>query len=133
MTEPNHKLRGDRGTMAPRRLARPRQLAGVIGGFAALAALCCPGGAAEAKAARCFTSDDGSFSCQFRPMGRDGSFEISAPGKPTYVLTMAEPGVALGFVDFGSRGIALPGRYLRSRSEPGCWVNDSTKAKICAW
>jgi hypothetical protein len=45
---------------------------------------------------------------------------------------MEEPGVAYGFVNFGDKNIALPGRYLRSRSEPGCWVNDSTKAKICA-
>lgn len=87
---------------------------------------------AQARPARCFTTDDGSFTCQFRATGRDGSFEISAPGKPTYRLTMINPGVASGFVDFGARTVALPGRYHRSRGEPGCWVNDPTRARICA-
>lgn len=87
---------------------------------------------AHAKPARCFTTDEGSFDCQFRATDRDGSFRISAPGKPTYLLNVEEPGVAYGFANFGSRNVALPGRYLRSRSEPGCWVNDATGAKICA-
>ena len=96
------------------------------------AALCCLTYAADANSARCTTSDEGSFSCQFRATAPDGSFEISAPGKPTYVLTMEEPGIAYGFVNLGGRNVPLPGRYLRSRSEPGCWVNDSTATKICA-
>jgi len=112
--------------MKPRRLTRAGQE------FLVVAALCCFGNAAEAKAARCSTSDDGSFSCHFRSMGRDGSFKISARSKPTYVLNMAEPGVAYGFVNYGSRSVALPGRYVRSRYEPGCWVNDTTTTKICA-
>ena len=89
-------------------------------------------GSAEARPARCFTSDDGSYNCDFEPDGRDGSFTVSARGKPTYSLEMIEPGVASGFVNLGSRNVSLPGRYLRSRSEPGCWVNDSTGAKLCA-
>ena len=96
------------------------------------AILCWFVNAAEAKPARCFTTDEGSFPCQFRATDRDGSFEISAQGKPTYILNMIEPGVASGFVKLGGRNIALPGRYLRSTNEPGCWVNDSTRAKICA-
>ena len=80
---------------------------------------------AHAKPARCSTTDDGSYNCDFQPDGRDGSFTVSAPGKPTYTLTVTEPGVAFG-------SVSLPGRYLRSRSEPGCWVNDSTGAKLCA-
>lgn len=87
---------------------------------------------AEAKPARCFTTDEGSYSCRFRATGRDGSFEISAPGKPTYILNMIEPGVASAYVTIGGRNISLPGRYLRSQTEPGCWVNDATRAKICA-
>ena len=103
-----------------------------IGILAALAGLCCLQGAAEARPARCFTSDDGSYRCQFRATGRDGSFEISAPGKPTYALTIVEPGAALGFANFGDRNVALPGRYLRSKREPACWENDATGARLCA-
>jgi hypothetical protein len=101
--------------------------------FIFLAVTFCWANLTEAKPARCFTSDDGSFSCEFHATARDGSFEISAPGKPTYILNMIEPGVASGFVNLGTRNIPLPGRYLRSSAEPACWVNDSTGAKICAW
>jgi hypothetical protein len=87
---------------------------------------------AAAKSARCFTTDDGSYACEFTPTARNGSFRISAPGKPTYILDISGPGVALGFVNLGQRNVSLPGRYLHSRSEPECWVNDSTQAKICA-
>jgi hypothetical protein len=93
---------------------------------------CCPTGV-WARAAHCFTTDDGRYECQFRATGRDGSFSISAPRKPTFVITVIEPGAANGFVDFGGRAIPLPGRYLRSTTEPGCWVNDATATKICAW
>ena len=47
----------------------------------AVSALCVAmGGGAEARAARCFTTDEGSFQCDFRMTDRDGSFQISAPG-----------------------------------------------------
>jgi hypothetical protein len=115
---------------APRPAARqhPARRASIL----AVLALCAFGTAAEARPARCSTSDDGSFACDFRPTARDGSFRISAPGKPTYILTMEAPGVAFGFANFGGRNVALPGRYRRSPSEPGCWVNDATTTKICA-
>jgi hypothetical protein len=87
---------------------------------------------ADARPARCFTTDEGSFACDFRATDRDGSFQISAPGKPTYILTIAEKDVAYGFVNLGTRNTPLPGRYLRSKTEPECWVNDTTAAKICA-
>jgi hypothetical protein len=87
----------------------------------------------DAKPARCFTSDEGTFTCEFHATAGDGSFAISAPGKPTYLLNMIEPGVAAGFVHVDTRNIPLPGRYLRSAAEPACWVNDATGAKICAW
>lgn len=103
-----------------------------LAGLFILAVFCGSANPAVAKPARCLTTDDGSFSCRFRATAQDGSFEISAPGKPTYRLNIVEPGVAYGFENFGSRNIALPGRYLWSPGEAGCWINDSTSAKICA-
>jgi hypothetical protein len=100
--------------------------------FLLVIALCCVWGAAQARPARCFTTDDGSFPCDFRATGSDGSFRISARGKPTYIMEMIEPGVASGFVNLGHRNIFLAGRYLRSRTDPACWENDTTPTKICA-
>jgi len=88
---------------------------------------------AAAKSARCFTSDDGEYACNFTATDRAGSFEISAPGKPTVILVVNARGVASGFVNFGDRNVSLPGLYLRSKSDPACWVNDSTGTKVCAW
>jgi hypothetical protein len=99
--------------------------------FVAIVLLCCIAKGTEAKPAKCFTTDDRSYACEFRRTDADGSFEISARGKPTYILNISEPGIAFGYVNLGHRNIPLPGRYLRSTSEPGCWVNDTTQAKIC--
>jgi hypothetical protein len=117
----------------PIRPSRARPGTGLTRGLLAVAALCCLTGVSQAKPARCFTSDDGEFGCEFRPTGRDGSFEISAPGKPILMLNMIEPGVAAAFANYGSRNVALPGRYLRATSEPGCWLNEATGTKLCAW
>ncbi|MDC9825904.1 hypothetical protein PRN20_19385 [Devosia sp. ZB163] len=38
---------------------------------------------AIAKDARCFTTDDGYYDCDFEPLG-DGSFEITAEGYPSF-------------------------------------------------
>lgn len=112
-------------------MQRWREMSAVFLGAAALClALCAP---ADARPARCFTTDEGTFRCDFRATGRDGSFQISAPGKPTYILTMDEKDAAFGFINLGGRNTPLPGRYLRSKTEPGCWVNDTTSAKICAY
>jgi hypothetical protein len=100
---------------------------------AAIAAPCCLATLAEAKPARCFTSDDGEYACEFVATDGEGSFEISAPGRPTFSLVMEAPGVAFGYGDYGSGSVALPGRYLRSRRDPACWVNDETGARLCAW
>ena len=89
-------------------------------------------GLAEAKPARCFTTDDGEFACDFRVTNRDGSFTISAPGKPTFILNMSGAGAAYGFMQIGSKSIPLPGRYLRDPADGACWMNDATKTKICA-
>jgi hypothetical protein len=102
-------------------------------GFVGIAAVCCIVNTAEARPAKCFTTDEGSFACEFRKTAADGSFALSAPGKPTYSLTISEPSVAYGFVKLGARNVPLPGRYRRSSTEPGCWVNDVTAAKICAY
>jgi hypothetical protein len=45
---------------------------------------------------------------------------------------MVRPGVAFGFVNLGGRNVPLPGQYLRSETDPACWINDSTGAVICA-
>ena len=90
-------------------------------------------GAAAAKPARCFTTDDGYFNCNFRGLDRQGSFEISARGYPTYTLWIDSPGFAAGFVNFGDRNVALPGMYVRQRDDAACWSNPETDTRICAW
>ena len=88
---------------------------------------------AAAKPATCFTSDDGRYACDFKGLDRAGSFEITAPGKPAFSLFVDEPGVASGFVNFGDRNVALPGRYIRQEDDPACWANSDTDTRICAW
>lgn len=88
---------------------------------------------ASAKPARCFTTDDGHYPCDFKGLDRQGSFEISAPMKPTYSLWVDSPGFAAGFVNFGDRNVALPGMYVRQRDDGACWANPETGTKICAW
>lgn len=88
--------------------------------------------AAAARPARCETTDDGAYACDFQPLGRNGSFRISARGKPTFTVEVDEPGVAQAYANFGGRNVALPGPYRLSRTQPGCWVSDATGARICA-
>lgn len=100
----------------------------------ALVALCSLLDVAAAKSARCYTTDDGEYDCEFTATDSQGSFEISAPGKPTMILIIDSPGVASGFGDFGTgRNVPLPGQYIRSDSDPACWVNSDTNTEICAW
>ncbi|MEQ9181716.1 MAG: hypothetical protein RIF44_23805 [Nitratireductor sp.] len=89
--------------------------------------------AAFAKPARCFTTDDGYYECDFRGTDKAGSFVIAANGYPTYSLVIDRPGFAFGFVNFGDRNISLPGEYVRSRDDAACWNNPQTSTKICAW
>lgn len=89
--------------------------------------------AAEAKPARCFTTDDGYFSCDFRGLDNAGSFRIKARGYPTYTLEVDQPGFAYGYADFGDGNVSLPGQYVRSRDDGACWANPETSTKICAW
>jgi len=88
---------------------------------------------AEAKRARCFTTDDGYFPCTFVATDRQGSFEISARGKPTYSLIVDQPGFASAFVNIGGRNVSLPGMYVRSSDDGACWNNPETSTRICAW
>jgi hypothetical protein len=101
----------------------------------AAAGFCLPLATAEAKSARCFTTDDGEYDCTFVATDADGGFEISAPGKPTFFLLMTEPGVASGYGDYSGEGhnVMLPGRYLRSEDDPACRENDETETRICVW
>ena len=96
----------------------------------AIVAISVPG-VAGAREARCSTTDDGSYDCDFKPIDRRGSFQITGPGKPLYILNMDSPGVAFGFVNLGNRNISLPGRYLRSKTDPACWMGDEAKTQIC--
>jgi hypothetical protein len=88
---------------------------------------------ASAKSAHCFTTDDGEYDCQFAATDTDGSFEISADGKPTFSLVMDEPGSAYGFANYGDRNVPLPGKFTRSDDDPACWDNEETHTRICAW
>ncbi|CAN7472111.1 hypothetical protein [Mesorhizobium sp. LjRoot246] len=105
----------------------------LFGGSACAAALLAFSIAAEAKRARCFTSDDGYFACSYRSIDDAGSFRISAPGYPTYVLEIDGPGFAYGFVNLGRRNVPLPGQFVRSRDDGACWNNPQTNTKLCAW
>ncbi|WP_236898982.1 hypothetical protein [Devosia sp. SL43] len=98
----------------------------------AVAALATP---AMAKDAWCYSSDDGEYACEFQPLDGNGSFEISASGKPTFQLWIDSPGVATVGATFeaGGRSVALPGTYYRSNEDPACWVSDATDTEICAW
>jgi hypothetical protein len=88
---------------------------------------------AEAKPARCFTTDDGYFDCNFSATDSSGSFKLSASGYPTYTIEVDRPGFAYGYVDFGDRNISLPGMYVRQQDDGACWANPETNTKICAW
>ncbi len=89
---------------------------------------------AYARSAQCFTSDDGYYACDFQPDGKDGSFDVSYKGKPTIILMMESQGRAWGYADFGTgRNVNLPGIYIRSVKDGACWVNDSTKDRLCVY
>jgi hypothetical protein len=113
---------------------RTRAGAGTAGGLlAAATAVVLVSAPAEARPARCSSTDDGAYACDFRATGRDGSFVISARGKPTYYVNADGSGGAFVHADFGTgRNVALPGPYLRSTADRACWVYDG-KSQICVW
>ncbi|MEM8552314.1 MAG: hypothetical protein AAGF45_08015 [Pseudomonadota bacterium] len=101
--------------------------------FAAVAAVALLALPANAKEARCFNSDDGTYACDFRQFGGDGSFTVSAPLKPSYTISITGRDQADGFADFGDGNIFLPGPFNRSRSDRACWVSDATGFRLCAY
>lgn len=105
----------------------------IVIGFCVCLAAITVSATAEAKKARCFTTDDGYYPCNFRGLDGAGSFSISAPGYPTVTLQVDQPGFAYGYLNFGDRNISLPGQYVRSREDGACWNNPETSAKVCAW
>ncbi|MDF2114986.1 hypothetical protein PY365_05340 [Roseiarcaceae bacterium H3SJ34-1] len=105
-----------------------------LSSFLAAAALATIPTRADAKLARCFTTDDGYYDCDIKATDKDGSFEISAPKKPRYGLIMDEPGLASAFVMRGtSRNVALPGKFKRNKQDLACWYNAETRVRICVW
>lgn len=92
-------------------------------------------GPAWAKDARCYTTDDGEYDCVFKPLDSDGSFEISAPGKPTFSIYMDGSGTASASADYAGDGhsTGLPGTFTRASDDPACWENSDTETEICAW
>ena len=88
-----------------------------------------------AKDARCFTTDDGEYPCAFTVTDKQGSFEISAPGHPSFAVVIESPGVAwvYGTYEQGGKSVALPGPYLRAEDDQACWENSDTQTRICAW
>jgi hypothetical protein len=88
---------------------------------------------AFAKRARCFTTDDGYFSCQFKATDRAGSFEIKGRSTPTYSLVVERPGFAFGYINFGNRGIPISGMFVRQRGDRACWNNPEMSVKLCVW
>ena len=105
----------------------------VLAGAVALAVTL--SGPVMAKDATCYTSDDGEYDCAFVALDKAGSFEISAPGKPTFQVWVDSPGVgSVGATyEAGGRSVALPGTYYRSEDDGACWVSDATDTEICAW
>lgn len=87
----------------------------------------------EAKQARCYNTDDGWYACQFQQFGGDGSFTVSAPGRPSYTLSMIRRGVAEGFADYGDGNFFLPGTFYRSQQDRACWESDATGFTLCAY
>lgn len=88
---------------------------------------------AEAKSARCYTTDDGYFPCRFTATDSDGSFEISSPDHPGFSMVLDQPGFGFGYLVDGGRSIPLAGEYVRSRDDGACWNNPETNDKVCAW
>lgn len=104
-------------------------------GFAVMLAMLVFVPAAMAKEARCFTTDDGEYGCDFQRLDEAGSFRISAAGKPTFELWIEADGQ--GFVsatyENGGRAVPLPGTYFRVKKDRACWKSDATETEICAW
>jgi hypothetical protein len=69
----------------------------------------------------------------FKSTDKIGSFQISARGKPGYVLIVEEPGFASGYLRIDGRTIPLNGSFVRQRDDSACWSNPELNVKFCAW
>ncbi|WMS43425.1 hypothetical protein RDV64_03200 [Acuticoccus sp. MNP-M23] len=87
----------------------------------------------EAKPARCYSTDEGDYACDFKQFGGDGSFTVSAPLRPTYTISITGRDEADGFSDYGNGNIPLPGPFYRSSSDRACWISDATAFEVCAY
>jgi hypothetical protein len=105
----------------------------VVAAVLIVAAAAVVGSPALAKSARCFTSDDGYFDCEFYTTADDGSFEVMQADGTGFGLTMDKPGFAYGYLIEGNDNTNLPGEYVRSRDDGACWNNPETDDKKCAW
>lgn len=106
----------------------------VLGAGLCVAAMLALSATAQAKRARCFTTDDGYYPCNFTGLDAAGSFTISARGYPTFTLQVDQPGFAYAYADYGTgRNVSLPGQYVRSRDDGACWNNPETSTRLCAW
>lgn len=86
------------------------------------------------KSAECYSTDDGNYPCTFKSTDNKGSFESSAPGKPTFNLFVDRPGEASASADFGTgRSVSLPGMFIRQTDDRACWRNDETNVVLCVW
>jgi hypothetical protein len=100
-----------------------------------VAAVSCFSTLTFAKSARCFTTDDGYFPCQFKATDRVGSFEVRSNYDEGlgYAIIVEEPGFASGFAIIGGRSIAVGGMFVRQRDDGACWNNPELNVKVCAW
>jgi hypothetical protein len=89
--------------------------------------------AADAKSARCFTTDDGYFPCDFSTTDNDGSFQIMGSDGTGFSMVMDQPGFGYGYLIDGEKSVPLAGEYVRSRDDGACWNNPETNDKVCAW
>jgi hypothetical protein len=88
---------------------------------------------AKAKAAKCFTTDDGYYKCNFKKTDKAGSFEIRARGKPGYNIIVEEPGFASGYLQMNGRGTPINGKFVKQRDDGACWNNPEQNTKVCVW
>ena len=99
----------------------------------AAALLVCAAASGSAADARCYNSDDGDYDCIFEQFGGDGSFAVHAPMRPTYTMQILSDGVASGFGDYGSGNRFLLGPFIRSQTDPACWISEATDFALCVY
>lgn len=87
----------------------------------------------QARPATCFASGMGKYDCEVNLVEFNGSFSMSAPGKPTFMLIFDAPGYAFGFISENDKMRALPGPFEQEAAEPACWQNLQDDSRLCAW